>query len=297
MTRDSRETSKMKFQASEAYDNGSITFIRANKIKGFFEEWLPRKPLGSTWEAKFSIGVRSDRAVGHARLSESAPPLSSSRAPAACARRPPGGAIRQRQRRCGRVVQPLSKLTTVPLVVRNLTDRQMVEFMGRENLEDFNSDFLVQLEAWESAIKFLGSSGNLHEVKPIDTSRLLGWTRARSDKDNVMMNDTAKACNSAFQLIQGGHLDRDNLADMSVGLADNLFGAQAEKEAAEAYRQNVGRPEKSALKTAAISAKDRSGESHERAAMLRGTAQNPVLKTAQGSKPQFEVIKVGPRWC
>ena len=37
------------------------------------------------------------------------------------------------------------KLTTVPLIIRDLTDEEMVGFMGRENMEDFNSDFLVML--------------------------------------------------------------------------------------------------------------------------------------------------------
>jgi ParB family chromosome partitioning protein len=36
-----------------------------------------------------------------------------------------------------------SKLTTVPLIIRDLTDEEMVGFMGRENMEDFNSDFLL----------------------------------------------------------------------------------------------------------------------------------------------------------
>jgi ParB/RepB/Spo0J family partition protein len=38
-----------------------------------------------------------------------------------------------------------SKLTTAPLIIRDLTDEEMVGFMGRENMEDFNSDFLVML--------------------------------------------------------------------------------------------------------------------------------------------------------
>ena len=43
------------------------------------------------------------------------------------------------------------KLTTVPLIIRDLTDEEMVGFMGRENMEDFNSDFLVMLTSWEAA--------------------------------------------------------------------------------------------------------------------------------------------------
>ena len=37
------------------------------------------------------------------------------------------------------------------MVVRDLDDKQMLQFMGRENGEDYNADFLVMLEIWEAA--------------------------------------------------------------------------------------------------------------------------------------------------
>ena len=31
-----------------------------------------------------------------------------------------------------------------------------MQYMGRENMEDYNADFLVMLESWEAAIKYCG---------------------------------------------------------------------------------------------------------------------------------------------
>ena len=46
-----------------------------------------------------------------------------------------------------------SKLKTIPVIVRDLSDEQMLQFMGRENAEDYNADFLVMLETWEATAK------------------------------------------------------------------------------------------------------------------------------------------------
>ena len=110
------------------------------------------------------------------------------------------------------------KLATVPLIIRDLTDEQMVGFMGRENLEDFNSDFLAQLNAWEAALTMRSATTD-HEVQAVDAARLLGWTRERHDRTSNKMNDTASACHVALVLIGGGHLDRADLTDMTVAAA------------------------------------------------------------------------------
>lgn len=115
-------------------------------------------------------------------------------------------------------------LKEVALIVRDLSDEEMVGFMGRENLEDFNSDFLMQLNAWEAAIKLLGRQTRLHDGQAIAATRLLGWAAPRHGgrADGDMMNHTAKACNAAFNLIQGGHLNRDDLANLSVDAAGRV---------------------------------------------------------------------------
>jgi hypothetical protein len=75
----------------------------------------------------------------------------------------------------------------------------MLQHMGRENLEDYNAAFLIQLEAWEAAIR----SGLLPECsgkrQVIDIARLLGWIRPRGDttRDGMKINDTVSACHTA----------------------------------------------------------------------------------------------------
>src|SRR5215469_4227951 len=44
-------------------------------------------------------------------------------------------------------------LKKVQLIVEHLSDRDMLQYMGRENLEDYDSSFLIQLESWEAAVK------------------------------------------------------------------------------------------------------------------------------------------------
>jgi hypothetical protein len=51
--------------------------------------------------------------------------------------------------------------------------------MGRENMEDYNADFLCMLETWEAGVGF-GSARAEQARKPIDIAKLLGWTSSSS---------------------------------------------------------------------------------------------------------------------
>lgn len=107
-------------------------------------------------------------------------------------------------------------LPEVSLIVRSLTDEQMLQFMGRENIEDYNADFLCMLETWEAAVVFMESSGHVRgKWQAIDIARLLGWADAHANGGEVL-NLTATACNAAYALIQGGYLARENLRDLAV---------------------------------------------------------------------------------
>jgi len=57
------------------------------------------------------------------------------------------------------------RLDRIPVIVRDLTDRQMIEFMGRENLEDFNADFLVMLNSWEAAEEYCSKAPKSPEAR------------------------------------------------------------------------------------------------------------------------------------
>src|SRR4029453_5947054 len=143
-------------------------------------------------------------------------------------------------------------LKAIPLIIKPLSDKQMLEYMGRENLEDYRSDFLIQLETWEAAVAYLKSSGSaVQDLQPFDNqgvwpgqelesddrnlmsvARLLGWTlqvgrpeRVYKSKGRVIReqprveeqaNNTARACAAASTLISGGWINRSDLEGLSV---------------------------------------------------------------------------------
>jgi hypothetical protein len=114
-----------------------------------------------------------------------------------------------------------SGAATAPLIVRDLSDEQMLQFMGRENLEDYNTSFLTMLETWEAGIRFLVRSTERKSTQPIKIARLLGWTIFDAD-NNEELTHTAKACHAAFALIEAGHLSRSKLDDLTVKAAREI---------------------------------------------------------------------------
>jgi hypothetical protein len=126
------------------------------------------------------------------------------------------------------------------MIVRDLDDEQMLQFMGRENLEDYNADFLTMLETWEAAIKF--SPGPAKKLQPVEIARLLGWVR--EDGDNApRMNHTAQACRAAANLITGGYITRVDLYDLTVTEADSICTrAQANMDRVERTAKKTNRP-------------------------------------------------------
>jgi hypothetical protein len=98
----------------------------------------------------------------------------------------------------------------------------MLQYMGRENLEDYNAAFLIQLEAWEAALNsgLLGEHSLKQQV--IDIARLLGWIRPRGDttRDGMKINDTASACHAAYTVIQAGKMKREDFVGLTVTAAN-----------------------------------------------------------------------------
>jgi len=111
-------------------------------------------------------------------------------------------------------------LSDVNVVIRELSDDDMLRFMGRENGEDYRTDFLVLLETWEAAVKQLTSSYVIKR-QSIDIARFLGWTQARSGGGD-QFNRSAEACNSAYNLIQGKYLKRSDLESLAVNEAAEI---------------------------------------------------------------------------
>ncbi len=133
------------------------------------------------------------------------------------------------------------KLREVPVIVRSLTDEKMLQLMGRENGEDYRTDFLVLLETWEAAGKF--RARQLENPKAIDIARLLGWTVDSGSAREERMNQTGKACAAGSALIAGGHISRDDLNGLSVYSAmEILTRAQARMEQLERLGSKTARP-------------------------------------------------------
>jgi hypothetical protein len=115
------------------------------------------------------------------------------------------------------------EIREVPVIVADLSNEQMVQYMGRENGEDYSADFLIMLNTWEAGAKF--AREREQNPKPTDIARLLGWTRPQPQRGGIdMMNDVASACSGASVLIEEGHLTRKDLFGISVRAARDIVG-------------------------------------------------------------------------
>ena len=54
--------------------------------------------------------------------------------------------------------------------------------MGRENMSDYNADFLTMLQTWDAAVQHL-ESRDATSSQPVEIANLLGWTQDRSYRD------------------------------------------------------------------------------------------------------------------
>jgi len=134
-------------------------------------------------------------------------------------------------------------LTSIPVIVRDLSDEEMLKFMGRENGEDYSTQFLVMLNTWEGAVQFLGP-GPGQKLQAIEIARLLGWTRPKS-RGGDTLSHVASACHAAHALISGGHLDRSDLEELSVDAAESIVTrAQSRMEQIDKMAQKTKRPPK-----------------------------------------------------
>lgn len=107
------------------------------------------------------------------------------------------------------------QLPTVPLILRPLSDKEMLCFMGRENGEDYRSDFLSMLNTWEGAVQFCEAAAS-QSPKPTEIASLLGWSHPHGSGRGLQMSATAATCAAAYELVRGRHLSRDDLRGLSV---------------------------------------------------------------------------------
>jgi hypothetical protein len=154
-------------------------------------------------------------------------------------------------------------LSEVPVIVRDLTDEQMLQFMGRENGEDYGTQFLIMLNTWEGAAQFLADDRR-QKTQALDIAKLLGWISGKpGDRaGESQLSHLAMACASAHALITGGYLAREDLAGLSVSAAREIVSRahsrmdQIERSAAvtNTPRKTVERAKEHVAKAAQITA-------------------------------------------
>lgn len=192
------------------------------------------------------------------------------------------------------------KLKRVPVIVRKLSDEDMLKFMGRENGEDYGTEFLIMLNTWEGAVNFPRDSAG--KTQAIEIARLLGWVRGeRGSTKGTRMSDVAAACHAAHALIGGGYLTRDELKGLSVTTAKEIVTAtQSRMQQIESMAEKTQRPKQEveqAKRHVAIGAKRtaqhvRDGKVARRD--LRGRVDVETFKSAREEKakpsPLFSVF-------
>jgi len=190
----------------------------------------------------------------------------------------------------------------IPLVVRDLSDEDMLKFMGRENGEDYSTEFLIMLNTWEGAVKF--SAARPKKSHTIDIARILGWTEIQKDTATDQMNHVAKACASATALIHGGYLGRTDFEVLSVRAAQEIAArAHSRMDQIDKVAKATNRPKKevdAAKKHVAKGAKITARESREGTVAqkdLRSQVDVNAFKAAATSKvkesPLFAVFGKG----
>jgi ParB-like chromosome segregation protein Spo0J len=113
----------------------------------------------------------------------------------------------------------------VAIIVDDLTDEQMLQYMGHENAEDYHADFMVMLETWEATEDWLiqraKRSENAAPTAP-DIARFLGWVRPHPQRDIDTMDSTAIACNEAAKLVHGKYIKREDLTGLSASAVHEI---------------------------------------------------------------------------
>ena len=180
----------------------------------------------------------------------------------------------------------------VKVIVRDLSDQQMLEFMGRENGEDYSTDFLVMLNTWEGAVNFSGPGSS-----EMDIAIMLGWLDVDSSNGRSRMSHIARACANATSLIDGGHIVRPDLEGLSVKQAREIVSRARDRIAKIEQRgakqghtsQQIKSAQKSVAKGAkSVAKKAKAGELSTKD--LRANVDLEAYKNAGSSKPKKQLL-------
>lgn len=127
-------------------------------------------------------------------------------------------------------------MTQVPVIVREIADIEMLKLMSRENMSDFDTTLLGQLEVWEAACKWVDGS------KPIEVAHLLGWVEP-GHRVKWALDSTARACNAASAMIEDGWLDPADLDGLATWAAlEVVERARSRMNQIDRMAKKTGRP-------------------------------------------------------
>jgi nitrogen regulatory protein PII len=162
----------------------------------------------------------------------------------------------------------------VELIIRDLDDAHMLQIMAAENMEEWGTSALVEIETVNAVVEAYGS-GKIQLEKPdrIDgttryapsfqqgnsgpgparyytagtVGRFLGWTKGTSDEPQ----NKVKNALSALELIEQGILSRDDFANLNT---DQMTAVVREARQAKADQDRRAREAEAAAERAAMEA-------------------------------------------
>lgn len=124
----------------------------------------------------------------------------------------------------------------MPLIVNDYDDRDMVIMMAQENNELFGSEFLVQFNSFDGAWRFLAETEPKFahaEHKGLEIAKLIGWTtlmkQSKTSKDYLVMNTTARACETVHALREAGQINLKHYDGLTVTQAFDISKVALEK--------------------------------------------------------------------
>ena len=108
----------------------------------------------------------------------------------------------------------------ISVIVRDLSDKQMLQFMGRENLEEYNADFLCMLESWQAANAAGDSSAGDGSGRGTEVLLIVGPEGGISPREVTRLCDAG-----AVTALLGHHVLRSSTAGPAATvLASDILG-------------------------------------------------------------------------
>lgn len=170
----------------------------------------------------------------------------------------------------------------VEVIVRDLSNEQMLKMMARENMEEWGTSAWVELETIRSVIEAYGKGeielpavadrtpekhvrhvamGELqHPYTKATVAEFLGWTNSRSNSDTLQPNHACETAFRAIDMIDAGFIRESDLRGLQREHMSQLVTSQW-----SIYQANI-RAAEQALKDAAAAEKaaDKTDDARER---------------------------------